>query len=367
MGKKTFISILFGLAAVSLFVVWSERGRTIFAEGDARNGAAAQIQTPDTAVRGEGTSPRYVIEGLAHAWQSFNNCSSVGLLVALSNWGIRDTQEAIAEATRPWNNPNGDNDDKSVTLYELADYAKAKHGVATYVRPNGTLELLKKFVANDIPVVARTLTYADKDMVHYRVVRGYDDEAGVIIESDGINGPNFSVAYDAWMHLWKDYNYSYLIVVPQEKKALVESILGNERDERTAWQNAKARAEGKLSENPNDMFAHYNLVTSLYYLGEHEAVVREFEKIEGRLTRRVLWYQPEPIVSYFELGNYDRVMALTDGIINDNNRSVSELYVLRGKIYESRGDSASARAEYEKALYYHKHLQSAKDALASLP
>ena len=288
-------------------------------------------------------------------------------MAALSHWGIRDTQEAIAEATRPWNNPKGDNDDKSVTLYELADYAKAKHGLITYVRPNGSIELLKEFVANDIPVVARALMYPQDDIVHYRVVRGYDDEAGALIESDGINGPNFSLPYDEWLHLWKNFNYSYLIVVPNSKKALVEQILGEEANERTAWQNAKVRAQAELVKNPSDLIVHYNLIIAHHYLGEHEEATREFEKIEGRLTRRVLWYQPEPIVSYFELGNYDRVMALTDGIINDNNRSVSELYVLRGKIYESRGDTTSARAEYEKALHYHKYLQSAKDALASLP
>ncbi len=140
----------------------------------------------------------------------------------------------------------------------------------------------------------------------------------------------------------------------------------SERDERTAWQHAKARAEEELSKNSSDIIANYNLVTSLYYLGDYEGTVREFEQIEPRLTRRVLWYQHEPIDAYFRLGNYDRVLSLTDGIIGDNNKSVSELYVLRGKIYESRGDTTTARNEYEKALQYNKHLQSAKDAPAAL-
>ncbi|MBI2612790.1 C39 family peptidase [Candidatus Kaiserbacteria bacterium] len=364
MAKRTFIGIFVGVLAFSGYTLWSE-SRTIQAGG----GAQEETASADTSGSDETaeTPSKKTIEGLAHAWQSFNNCSSVGLMVALSHWDILDSQEGIAEATRPWNNPSGNNDDKSVTLYELAAYAEGEHGLVSFVRPNGTIELLKKFIANDIPVVARTLTYADKDMVHYRVVRGYDDEAGVIIESDGINGPKFSVSYDDWMHLWKDYNYSYLIAVPSEKKALVERILGSERDERAAWQNAKARAESGLSKNPSDIFAHYNLVTALYYLGDYEDTVREFEKIESRLTRRVLWYQHEPIDAYFRLGNYDRVLVLTDGVINDNNKSVSELYVLRGKVFESRGDTAAARAEYEKALLYNKHLQSAKDALAALP
>lgn len=365
MTKKRFAAVLVGIMAFSLYTLWNERDNTISARRTQPEEKTASPQPPPAA-QAEETPTRKLIEGLAHAWQTFNNCSSVGLLIAMSHWGVRDTQEAIAEATRPWNNPKGDNDDKSVTLYELAEYAEAKHDLATYVRPNGTIELLEKFIANGIPVVARTLTYSDKDMVHYRVVRGYDDARSVIIESDGINGPKFEVPYDDWMHLWKDYNYSYLIVVPPEKKGLVEQILAGERNEKMAWQNAKTRAESALSKNPNDMFAHYNLVTALYYLGDYQAAVHEFENIESRLTRRVLWYQHEPIEAYFKLGQYDRVLELTDSVINDNNRSVSELYVLRGKIYESRGDVAAARAEYEKAMYYHKYLQSAKDALASL-
>ena len=213
MGKKIFIGGLLGFVfvALSLFVVWSERGRTIFAERGAQKGAAAPTQTSDTGEREEDISSRHVIDGLTHAWQTFNNCSSVALMAALSHWDVRDSQEAIAEATRPWNNARGDNDDKSVTLYELADYAEAKYALLTYVRPDGDIELLKEFVANDIPVVTRTLMYPKDDIVHYRVIRGYDDEAGVLIESDGINGPNFSLPYGEWLHLWKNFNYSYLI------------------------------------------------------------------------------------------------------------------------------------------------------------
>lgn len=305
------------------------------------------------------------IKGLAHVGQTFNNCSSVALLIAFSHWGVKDTQEAIALATRPWTHPRGNNDDKSVTLYEMAEYAEAK-GFATYVRPNGTIDLLKKFVANDIPVIARALNDPNKDYVHYRVVRGYDDKKRIIIESDGIEGPNEKYPYDQWMHLWKDYNYSYLIIVPPEKKPMVEAILGEEKNEQVAWQNAKARAEEELKKNPNNYFAHYNLVTALYYLGDYKGTVREFEKIEPRLTEHALWYQMEPIQAYFELGSYDRVISLADNVINNNNKSVSELYILKGKIYQKRDDLNAARAEFEKAVHYNNSLKAAKDALASL-
>ena len=247
----------------------------------------------------------------------------------------------------------------------MAEYAEGR-GLVTYVRPDGTIELLKKFVANDIPVIARALNDPSKDYVHYRVVRGYDENKKIIVQSDGIEGPNEIYSYDSWMHLWKDYNYSYLIVVPPEKKSLVEAILGEEKDEKTAWQNAKERAEAELAKNPNNRFAHFNLVTALYYLGDYKGTVQEFEKVEPYLTPHKLWYQMEPIEAYFKLGNYDRVIALADSVINNNNKSVSELYILKGKIYQERGDLTAARKEFEKAVYYNTALKAAKDALASV-
>ncbi len=306
------------------------------------------------------------IPDLAWVGQSFNNCSSVGLMITLSHWGINDTQEAIAEATRPWNNPKGNNDDKSVTLHELAYYAKTKYGTRVYVRPNGDIETLKKFVANDIPVLTRALMYPKDDIVHYRVIRGYDDDKRIVIETDGIEGKKRPYSYDDWMHMWKDFNYSYLIIVPEEKKALAEKLLGEDLDEKTAWKNVLAKAESQVVSDNNDIRAQYNKITALYYLDDYNGTIREFEKIESKLTRRKLWYQSEPIEAYFKVGNYERVMELVNYMANDNNKSISELYVLKGKIYEERGDMVNAKAEYTKALFYNKHLQSAKDALASI-
>lgn len=306
------------------------------------------------------------IDNLSWVPQSFNNCSSVGLMIILSHWGIVDTQEKIAEATRPWNNPKGNNDDKSVTLHELAMYAESKHGTITYVRPSGDIETLKKFIANDIPVLTRALMYPKDDIVHYRVIRGYDDTKKIVIETDGVEGKNVPYSYEDWMYMWKDFNYSYLIIVPKEKKEIAEKLLGEDLDEKKAWTNAKNRALNDLSLNKNDLKVNYNLITAMYYLGEYENVVSEFEKIEDKLTRRKLWYQTEPIDAYFKLEKYDRVIELVDYIANDNNKSISELYVLKGKILEKRGDSNGAKVEYEKALYYNKYLQSAKEALGLL-
>ena len=360
MKKKIIVLLAFViLGVVGVYLLFNFSGSSGEEDGitEAPSGEVSTVT--------ENLPSKKTIGNLTHVGQTFNNCSSVALVIALSHWGVKDTQEAVALATRPWNNPRGDNDDKSVTLYEMAEYVEGR-GFATYVRPNGTIELLKKFVANDIPVVARALNDPNKDYVHYRVVKGYDENKKIILESDGIEGKNQVYTYDEWLHLWKDFNYSYLVVVSAEKQPMVEEILGEEKEADVAWRNAKTRAETELQKNPNDYWAHYNLLTALYYLGDYKGTVREFEKIESHLTPHKLWYQMEPIEAYFNLGNYDRVIALADSVINNNNKSVSELYILKGKIYQKRGDLTAARKEFEKAVYYNDSLKAARDALAAI-
>ncbi len=374
MKNKIVIIFLVTLAVGILYFFWNiqnENNGTTYYKDTGSTLTTTTSQQP-TGVSGatitNGIIPPQskLLGGMSWVGQTFNNCSSVGLMIALSKWGIVDTQEEIAKGTRPWNNPKGNNDDKSVTLYELADYAREKHGVLVYVRPNGNLTQLKTFIANDIPVLTRTLMYPDDDIVHYRVVKGYNDTKKIITETDGYYGKSHEYTYDEWMHLWKDFNYSYAIVVKNDKKELVEKLLGEELDEKLAWQHAKERAEKESKEYPTDLRNHYNVVTALYYLGDYEGTIREFEKLEGKLTRRKLWYQMEPIEAYFKLGKYDKVLQLADSIINDNNKSVSELYVMKGNIFESRGDIPAAKAEYQKAVFYNESLQSAKDALAKV-
>jgi len=366
MKWKVLLVVVLAFAASAGFVLYTAGDDNLSYRNVSELSTVSKTSEEITTEPVSGLPNSKFIDGLAHVGQSFNNCSSVGLMITLSHWGIRETQEAIAEATRPWNNPRGDNDDKSVTLYELADYAREKHGMLTYVRPNGNIELLKKFLANDIPVLTRALMYPKDDIVHYRVIRGYDESKQIVIESDGIEGPNTPYTYQNWMRMWKDFNYAYAILVPASKKALVESILAEELDEKLAWQNALVRAEAESAKDPSDLRAKYNIVTALYYTGDYSGTVREFEKLENSLSRRKLWYQLEPIQAYFTLGNFDRVIELADRQINDKNKSVSELYVLKGKIFEGRGDISAARAEYEKAVMYNKHYRPGIDALAAL-
>lgn len=297
--------------------------------------------------------------------QTFNNCAPAALSMALAHYGINVSQEALAESLRPVNNLSGKNDDKSTTPDELGREAE-KYGLVSYYRPHGNTEMVKQFIANDIPVVVRTLLHANEDYAHYRVVKGYDDVTGHFIEDDGYEGKNIRFTYAKFDELWQPFNYSYLVLVRPEKKKIAESIIGGDLNSLVAWQNAVDYARKELADKPADLDAAYNLSVALYYTGQYAESVATFEKIESRLAEHTMWYQIEPIQAYFEAGNYARVFELSDRILNNKNPAYSELYLLRGYSYLKQNDIPKAREEFERAVQYNKNLRVAQEALASV-
>lgn len=316
--------------------------------------------TPETLL----TTPVYkLLPGGLHVFQTFNNCGPAALSMLLSYYGFNVTQQQLGQELRPYQHPKGDNDDKSVTLEELAEKSK-EYGLIPFHRSNGRIELIKQFITYDMPVVTRTLTKPTEDIGHYRVIKGFDDTSQQLIQDDSLQGRNLRFSYEAFNKLWQQFNFEYLILVSQDKKAIAETILGEEADSIVAWRNTVRNTKQQLINNPDNTYVRFNLSVALYYVGDYQRSVAEFEKVEGKLPFRTLWYQIEPIQAYFELGNFDRVFQLTDKILNNHNRAFSELYLIRGEIYRRQGNQDHARAEFEKALFYNKSLKSAQDVSA---
>ncbi|OGH08120.1 MAG: hypothetical protein A2W22_01535 [Candidatus Levybacteria bacterium RBG_16_35_11] len=300
-----------------------------------------------------------------HIFQTFNNCGPAALSMALRFYGISVSQQEIGEALRPYQIPNGDNDDKSVTLDELSEKSK-EYGLIPYHRPMGNPDLIKQFIANDMPVIARTLTKPNEDIGHYRVIKGYNEGTAIFIQDDSLQNKNLEYSYTDFNEIWKKFNYEYLVLVPNDKQELAERILGENKDIKTAWQNAVKNSQNELAQNPNDTYAKFNLSVAYFNVGDYQRSVEEFEKVESFLPFRTLWYQIEPIQAYFMLGNYNEVFQISDNILNTYNRAFSELYILRGKIYQNQGNIEMARLEFEKAVFYNSNLKEAKDLLESV-
>ncbi len=299
------------------------------------------------------------------AYETWNNCGPASLSMALSYFGIHQSQAVLGQDLRPYQNQQGDNDDKNVTMDELM-YEAQKFGVLAYHRPNGTMQLLKRFVANGMPVIIDTLLTKSDDIGHYRVIIGYDDTAGVVIQNDSMQGQNVRFSYADMDYMWKKYNGEYLVLVPRSKQKLAEEILGKNLNAHYAWQQTVTMDKSALARDPADVDTRFNLSVALYNVGAYQKSVDEFERVQNQLSFRTLWYDSEPIEAYYKLGNYQKVFALSDTIFNNGDRAFSELYILRGKIYQKQGNIAAARAEYQKAVFYNSNMHEARAALASV-
>ena len=295
-------------------------------------------------------------------YQTFNNCGPATLSMALSWYGISVSQEELAQMMRPYQVEGGDNDDKTIFTQEFADWAEA-YGLKSVSRVNGTIELLKLFLANDIPVVVKTWLKPGEDIGHFRIARGFDESKQVVIVDDSYHGPNRTVSYYDFLSMWQPFNYAYIILYPSEKEETVYTILGGEGDESVAWKGALERAKKEEKLDSQNIYPVFNQATAHFQLGEYAESVSEFERVEERLSRRMLWYQIEPILAYQKLNNFGRVISITDKILENGNRAFSELYQIRGEMYLERGDREKAKEQFELAIKYNSHYEPARKSL----
>lgn len=287
--------------------------------------------------------------------QSFNNCGPAALSMALSYFGIRKSQEELGQDLRPYQTPQGDNDDKSVTLDELEKKAR-EYNLITYHRPNGTNQMLKNFIAQDIPIITLTWINLNEDIGHYRIIKGYDNKTQTFIQDDSYQGKDLKLSYSDLTNIWSKHNSEYLVIVPKNKTKITEAIIGENLNETISWQKAVNNNLKTLEANQDDIYTRFNLSVAYYHLKKFDKSVEEFEKIQSHLPAHTLWYQTEPIKSYYELGNYDKVLTLTDNILNNGNRAFSELYILRGEIYLKQKEKKLAQQEFEKAIKYNSNI-----------
>ena len=318
---------------------------------------------PDVSIISPGESA--LVENSYHVYQTFNNCGPATLSMILNMFGVKASQKELGDQIRPYQIASGDNDDKTIFTYEFVEWAK-HYDLEAVDRRNGDIELLKRFTANGIPVVVKTWLHPGEDIGHFRIVRGFDEGSKVIIQDDSYEGPNKKILYYDFLSMWQPFNYDYMIVYKPEQENLIMSILGEESDEQTAWSNALARAEKEMSVDPENIYPGFNIASAAYHLGDYQRSIEEFEKVENRLPKRMLWYQIEPILAYQKLGKYDRVFEISSRIINGGNRAFSELYMIMGEIYLEQNDSTKAKEQFELALLYNKNFEAAKKALNSL-
>lgn len=88
---------------------------------------------------------------------------------------------------------------------------------------------IRALLANGIPAIVLQELSSDSDVSHYRVIKGYDDAAGVFIADDPLLGADHRIPYDTFAQLSSGPPSGRIFVTihPAEMDAAVESLMAD--------------------------------------------------------------------------------------------------------------------------------------------
>lgn len=302
--------------------------------------------------------PQVALIGFSHQFQTWNNCGPATLTTALSYYGRPERQAEAAAFLKP------DGNDKNVSPDEMAAYVH-QVGLEATVRVGGTLEDLKRLIANGFPVVVEKGFEPDADkgwMGHYLLLTGYDDARGVFITQDSYLGPNLPATYAEVDRHWRQFNRLFIVPYPADEAERLESLIGPE-DPLAMYEEALPTAQAEASADSGDAFAWFNVGTNLTALNRYEeaAVAYDQARLAG-LPWRMLWYQFGPYQAYYRIGRYDDVLVLSDATLGASD-NLEESHYWRGMALVQLGQVDEARREFEVALAYNPNFELARAAL----
>ncbi|MCZ7544835.1 MAG: C39 family peptidase [Anaerolineae bacterium] len=309
------------------------------------------------------TPPTAHLMGVAHTYQTWNNCGPATLTMALSYWGWPGDQGLVAESLRP--NP----EDKNVSPSEMTAFVNGEFADLRAVhRYAGSLKLVKGLVAAGFPVIIETgfIPEGEDWMGHYRLVVGYDDAEAALFTFDSYQGAGVPLAYDDADALWQHFNRAYVVVYPAAQEADVAHHLGDDWEADHNAQRALAAAQSEVEADPGNPFAWFNLGTSYTYSGQYaEAAAAYDEAFAIGLPWRMLWYQFGPFEAYLNTDRLDDVVALARRN-HGNTQEVEETYYYWGLALQRQGERDEAGAKFEQAIAANRYFDPAHQALQAL-
>lgn len=166
---------------------------------------------------GDALPVRTYLTGLTFDFQTYNNCGPSALSAVLGFYRVKVGQEVIRRTTRP----GGGYMQISAIAPELARF-----GLRTLTLRQGRLSQVKRLLALGIPVIVLQWYAQPGHSPHFRVVRGYDDQAGVFWVSDSLVGPLAYLSYRSFDVLWNTQGRQLFPVYPKGYDQAVRSLAG---------------------------------------------------------------------------------------------------------------------------------------------
>ena len=301
-----------------------------------------------------------------HEMEDLNACGPATLSMALNFWGWEGDQFTISKEIKPIRA------DRNVNVEELKYYVDTYvPGMYAEFRVGGDLELLRRFLADGMPVMIEESFLLDKNFrvgddrwaAHYVLLTGYDNKARQFILQDSERGPNRYVAYDTLEKDWQSFNHVYILIYPADKQNNVLNLLGPHIDYDYNRQYALDQARAMTVSDPTNAYAWFNLGTNLMYFGSYEDSAAAYDRArELGLPQRMLRYQFGPFITYFNLGRIDDLSALADYALEITENS-EEALLWKGWALYRQGKRQEAIDSFQAALDAHPNYGDALYAI----
>ncbi len=185
---------------------------------------------PEPALDVRDAQPSGYFGAMKHVWQSLNNCGPAAVVMGLSTLGIDVDQETARIVLR------GENVLRGMGPQGVPAFV-SQWGLRAIWRNNGTNALIKQLVSNGFaPMVTQWMQDPKVSRIsHWRVVRGYDDDAGVFYANDSMLGNGVALGYQRFSDNWQAFSYRYMVIYRPEDEAKLRAIVGED------WSDTKMR------------------------------------------------------------------------------------------------------------------------------
>lgn len=316
------------------------------------------------------------VDGLKIIAQGFNNCGPANLSINLNFYGNLTTQAEAAAFLKP------NSEDRNVSPWQMVDYVNEQTNLRAFVASGGDLDLIRRFIANGLPIVIEKGYELPEEgwLGHYLTMFAYDDDKQEFLSLDTNLGPwdgsGRVDSYETVEYYWQHFNYTFFVVYPPEKEALVQELLGPDMlDTAVMWQKTAERAQAEIDADLENAFAWFNLGESLTRLGEQTGATTFYEngatafdqaRILG-IPPRIVWYQFRPYIAYMKIGRYQDMLDLAETTLStQGGRNVEETYLYQGHALAFLGDAQGAIDAYEQALRLNQYFYPAQWALDAI-
>ncbi|QFP78169.1 LysM peptidoglycan-binding domain-containing protein [Deinococcus sp. AJ005] len=166
---------------------------------------------------GDALPIRTYLPGLGFSLQTYNNCGPSALSSVLGFYKVQIGQNIIQRTARP--------DGGYMQISAIAPELQ-KFKLRTLTVRGGHLSQIKRLLALGIPVIVLQWYERPGEVPHFRVVRGYDEQAGLVWVSDSMVGPLAYLSYHSFNALWNTQSRQMFPVYPEGYDKLVRRLVG---------------------------------------------------------------------------------------------------------------------------------------------